>query len=83
MLKRDKGTKFISNKQHPVHIFFTGIDRPDTAARPESDTGHTIFFRTQRPEWLRNLNCFFIFATQKALMRRAGPIAQSVRAADS
>ena len=60
-----------------------GIDRPDTAARQESDTGHTIFFRTQRPEWLRNLNCFFIFATQKALMRRAGPIAQSVRAADS
>ena len=82
MLKRDKGTNLFPTNNIPS-IFFTGIDRPDTAARPESDTGHTIFFRTQRPEWLRNLNCFFIFATQKALMRRAGPIAQSVRAADS
>ena len=80
MLKRDKGTNLFPTNNIPSIFFY---DRPDTAARPESDTGHTIFFRTQRPEWLRNLNCFFIFATQKALMRRAGPIAQSVRAADS
>lgn len=48
MLKRDKGTNLFPTNNIPS-IFFTGIDRPDTAARPESDTGHTIFFAHSAP----------------------------------
>lgn len=48
MLKRDKGTNLFPTNNIPL-IFFTGSEQPDTATRPESDTGRIIFFAHGAP----------------------------------
>lgn len=63
MLKRDKGTNLFPTNNIPL-IFFTGSEQPDTATRPESDTGRIIFSHTV-PRMVAQSELFFIFATQK------------------